>query len=60
MLVYGYQIQLGCAGFALKCLCFEVGWIRNFAIRNFASKITFVFREIFVLFREISQPYFAK
>jgi hypothetical protein len=35
-----------------------VGWIRNFAIRNFALKINFVFREIKVKivakFREIS------
>jgi hypothetical protein len=37
-----------------------LGWIRNFAIRNFASKITFVFREIFILFCKILQPYFAK
>jgi hypothetical protein len=35
----------------------EVGWIRNFAIRNFAPKTNFVFREIKVKivakFREI-------
>jgi hypothetical protein len=28
---------------------YNVGWIRNFAIRNFAPKIHFVFREIFSL-----------
>jgi hypothetical protein len=30
---------------------FTLEFIRNFAIRNFASKITFVFRESFILFR---------
>ncbi len=38
----------------------RIGWIRNFAIRNFAPRIHFVFREIISLFREISRPSFAK
>jgi hypothetical protein len=38
----------------------QVGWIRNFTIRNFAPKITFVFCEILILFREISKLTFAK
>jgi hypothetical protein len=42
---------------------FLKGWIRNFVMRNFAkfcTKITFVFREIFILFREISQYTYDK
>jgi hypothetical protein len=39
------------------CPSLGVGWIRNLAIRNFASKITFVFRQIWKIFTFDFWPY---
>jgi hypothetical protein len=44
----------------LKYSVFKVGWIRNFATRNFASKITFVFLFYFAKFRKRISRNFAK
>jgi ubiquinone/menaquinone biosynthesis C-methylase UbiE len=62
--VVGEMYRLLAPGGTMNGFEVRLGWIRNFAIRNFATKINFVFRDIsqtnIAKFREKIAQTFAK